>query len=104
MSDIVPAVIAQFYLVTVIIVLLNLTINFKTKISSHMLALGGFVGYAFVFHSLMNVAGFVPILVFVLVSAITAAARLKLNAHTPTQIYIGFFVGLLTGLAAYLLF
>jgi hypothetical protein len=99
MSEIVPQVISTFYLITFLVVLSNVIINFKTKISSHMLALGGFIGYTFVFHFAMNIESLVPVLVFILIAVITASSRLKLNAHTPAQIYLGFFVGLSVGLS-----
>lgn len=38
------------------------------------------------------------------VAALVAVARLKLRAHTHTEVYLGFFLGLICNIAVYLLF
>lgn len=76
-------------------ILITLLINLKWKISAHMVGVGGITGAILAisyrlqsdiqlsFFSILLIAGFV------------GYARLKLNAHTPAQVYTGFLVGFL---------
>ena len=82
------------------LVLITLIINYITKISLHMTAWGGlfgtFLGFAISFHyNLMLI-----LFLIILLVGIIATARLKLDAHTPFQIYSGFLLG--TGVMLFL--
>ncbi|MCB9263358.1 MAG: hypothetical protein H6607_13380 [Flavobacteriales bacterium] len=44
------------------------------------------------------------VLAILFVSAIVITSRLVLNAHTHSEVYLGFFVGLISNIAVYLLF
>lgn len=70
-------------------------INLKWKVSIHMMGIGGLMGllfgYALLFHVNMQ---FTFILISVL-AGILGWARLKRNAHTPSQVYVGFVGGFL---------
>lgn len=60
-----------------------------------MIGMGGFVG------ALIGVTQIIPVdlalwvMIGVFLSGLTGFARLKLNAHTPLQVYAGFLGGLL---------
>ncbi len=65
------------------------------KISAHSIGMGGALGFMIVMHTwhpeqrtLYLVSG------TILISGAVLSARLALDAHTPTQVYIGFFLGL----------
>ena len=62
------------------------------KISLHMLGIGGVVGVLlslnFLFGNLSNL-----LIIFVLASGVLGYARLKEKAHSKTQIYTGFIIG-----------
>lgn len=85
-------------------ILLTLLINYKWKISAHMIGIGGLCGAllaiiykhnvesVWIFYSSVFVAGFV------------GSARLKLEAHSPAQVYSGFFLGFSIELLLLLLF
>ena len=76
-------------------IVLTLIINIKWKISAHMIGVGGVGGallgimyrlrvdMEFVFFMIILAAGFI------------GYARLRLNAHTPAQVYAGFLLGFL---------
>jgi hypothetical protein len=74
-------------------VLISLLINYFYKISLHMMALGALlatlVGFSFLIHQDIRLYLFLVILI----AGITGTARLKLNAHTPSQVYTGFLLG-----------
>jgi hypothetical protein len=72
-----------------------LTINFIMKISLHMIAVGGAAG-VFIGLSLLLIQPVqMLIIVTIFLGGIIGFARLKLNAHNPAQVYIGWIVGLL---------
>lgn len=74
-------------------ILLTFIINFKWKISAHTIGIGGIAGAALgiIYRVQMDMTlAFISIL---LLSGIVAYARLKLNAHTPAQVYSGFLLG-----------
>lgn len=77
-------------------VLLGFIINFRWKISIHMIGIGGLVGlmysFAYFFHAeVLNV-----LVVLALLAGILGTARLISKSHVPSQIYVGFIGGFLT--------
>lgn len=70
-----------------------LLVNFKWKISIHMVGIGGTMGllfgYAYYFHADMRNT----LMILSILAGILAWARLIRNAHVPAQIYIGFLGG-----------
>lgn len=82
-----------FMLGATLLVLISLLINYFFKISLHMMALGGLLatltGFSFLIHQDIRVYLFL----IILITGITGTARLKLDAHTPSQIYSGFLLG-----------
>lgn len=75
------------------------------KISSHMVGLGGVVGFLLaVIHQTGNSALLGPLLGSILVAGAVASARLLLNSHTVIQVVVGFFFGLAVSWAAVLFF
>lgn len=90
--DISPAFIL-FTLGAFLSVLASLMISFFWKISVHMIGMGGLVG-AFIGLSLRFMVD-MPLLIVILIllSGITGFARLKLAAHSPSQVLAGFIVG-----------
>lgn len=71
------------------------------KISSHMVGVGGLVGFMLaVINETKNSALFGPLVAAILVAGAVASARLLLNAHTMIQVVAGFFFGLTISWAA----
>jgi membrane-associated phospholipid phosphatase len=74
-------------------ILLTVLINYKWKISAHTIGIGGVAGALLgSMYRLQLDMSFILMLV-ILFSGIVGYARLKLNAHTPSQIYTGFTLG-----------
>jgi membrane-associated phospholipid phosphatase len=71
-------------------------INLFWKISSHMASVGALAGMIVGLSYFLGTNYFMLIALCILASGITAFARLKLEAHTPSQIYTGFALGFLT--------
>ncbi len=96
-------VIAHLQLAAIISILLVSLISLKWKISLHMAGIGGFIGMLIGFTFLFSSSLKFVFVIGILVSGLVAYARLKLNLHTPSQVYAGFVLGLLTVVSCLLL-
>ena len=74
-------------------VLLTILINFKWKISAHTIGIGGIAGAALGIEYRLQLDFHSVLMYVILISGIVGCARLKLNAHTPSQVYSGFILG-----------
>lgn len=74
-------------------ILLTVIINYKWKISAHTIGIGGVAGALLgsIYRLQLDMSFF--LMLVILFSGIVGYARLKLNAHTPSQIYTGFALG-----------
>jgi len=92
-----------FLLGITVITLFTLVINFYTKISLHMIAMGGLAGAIL---GLLLLYPFDLRWVFyliILLTGITGYARLTVSNHTLRQVYNGFMLGFVTMLALFIL-
>ena len=91
-----------FMLGATLLVIISLLINTITKISIHMVALGGmfgtFAGFAIAFHVELTFI----LYAILLVAGLTGFARLKLEAHSQAQVYSGFALGAIFMLGLFL--
>jgi membrane-associated phospholipid phosphatase len=77
-------------------VLATAVISLFWKISAHAISLGASLMIFILMNTIMpNEYIFYVIIGTLIISGITLASRLNLNAHTPKQIYIGFLVGMI---------
>jgi hypothetical protein len=83
-----------FILGSIICIILNTIIITKWKISSHLIAAGGLVGLALGLIFRLNADMPVLLITSILIAGLLGFARLRLLAHTPAQVYTGFFLGL----------
>lgn len=74
-------------------ILLTFLINFRWKISAHTVGIGGIAGATLGIIYRMQMDMSLALIAIILLSGIVAYARLKLNAHTPAQVYTGFVLG-----------
>ncbi len=85
----------KLFLGSFISVVVAFVISLFWKISMHMIGMGGFVG------ALIGISQSIPVdlafwvIIIVFLSGLTGFARLRLNAHTPLQVYAGFLGGML---------
>ncbi|SED19555.1 hypothetical protein SAMN04489761_4581 [Tenacibaculum sp. MAR_2009_124] len=75
----------------------------KLKSSLHLLSMGGALGYFIIFQQIHQVNIMPVIITFVILSGILGTSRLFLKAHTPKEVYTGFFIGFLSQFAVYYL-
>ena len=77
---------------------------FKTKTSLHMLGIGGIIGFVIIMSYEYQLNFNLLIACLFILSGLIALSRLKLKAHIPKEIYIGFIVGILTQWIGYQLY
>ncbi len=91
----VPAIIGNVILFAYLAVFAAVVITYFWKISIHMIGLGGVMGaiFAVSFNYGIDLSGWLTVLL--IISSITASARLYLGSHNPAQVYAGFLLGFL---------
>lgn len=83
-----PNIFSKLFLALSVLLLLLAIITIFWKISLHMAAIGGLFTVTLLFATSVSL---VPLLI--LLSGILGTARLVLQAHSPAQVYGGFFLG-----------
>ncbi len=70
---------------SLILILLNLLINIKWKISAHLIGIGGLLAFVFAFSIVFYTRLIDVIILLSVLSGVVAVARLNLQAHNPAQ-------------------
>jgi membrane-associated phospholipid phosphatase len=85
-------------------ILLSLIINFRWKISAHMIGIGGTAGamLGIIYRSHFDFQ--IALIIVLLLSGLVGYARLKLMAHSPAQVYVGFALGFILELGLMLFY
>lgn len=89
----VPPIILKFMIGTTISIILAFIINFKWKISAHMIAMGGLLGALIIVSLILQVYVLPTVALVILITGLLGSSRLILNVHTPAQIILGFVLG-----------
>lgn len=85
-------------------ILFTMLVNLKWKISAHMVGVGGITGAMLaVFYRLQSDIQ-LAFFIILIIAGLIGYARLKLNAHTPAQVYTGFLLGFLIQLSLILFY
>ena len=93
----------RFLLGITVLSLFSLLINFSTKISLHMIAMGGITGALLGFMLNFPVDTAVSVYLFFLLSGLVGYARLTISNHTLRQVYNGFMLGFVVMLALFVI-
>ncbi len=75
--------------------------NLKIKTSLHTLGIGGILGFVLIMSYEYKLNFNLVIALLFILSGIIAFSRLKLNAHKPKEVYIGFLIAMITQLISY---
>jgi membrane-associated phospholipid phosphatase len=89
----VPWLIPSLMLALIASLVAALSLNFILKISLHMLALGGAFGVVLAIQAQHRFGPIAIAAAIGLLAGLVGWARLKLNAHSPREVYAGFLVG-----------
>lgn len=82
-----------FYGTTLAMIIVYFIFFLKIKTSLHLLSMGSAVGFFLISQHMYNTSILPIIGVLILLSGFLATSRLHLKAHTPKEVYLGFFVG-----------
>jgi len=95
----------QVTLISISVIVLTVTvITFFWKISIHAAGAGGLAGFLMALSYLFPEQRiYLPFAGALLISGIILSSRLKLNAHSPMEVYAGFMVGLLISFTSLLI-
>jgi hypothetical protein len=88
-----PKVFYLMLLGAITAVVIVVLVNLKWKISIHMVGIGGITGMLFGLSGLLILDLRIPIIISFLVAGFLGTARLRMGAHLPPQIYVGYLVG-----------
>lgn len=83
-------------------VILVFLANIFIKVSMHTAAAGGAMGIVIVLMMIGNYDLMIPLLITLLIGGIIGTARMVLQAHKPGEIWLGYLLGVLVQLGAYL--
>lgn len=85
-----------FYATSVGLLIIYALFFFKIKASMHLLSLGISIGFFIVLSNNYAQSYLLIIMIIILLSGLLATSRLHLKAHNNQEIYVGFFIGILT--------
>jgi len=100
----IPSMFYSFLLGGLISLLITFFITLWFKISIHMVGLGGLVALIIFISFYLKVNLTFYLIMVILITGITATARLHLKAHTPVEVYSGFVMGFAVVLATMMLY
>lgn len=83
-------------------VILVFMANIFIKVSMHTAAAGGAIGIVIVSMMIGNYNLLIPLLFTMLIAGIIGTARMVLQAHKPGEVWLGYLIGILVQLGAYL--
>lgn len=78
-----------------------ISLHFNKKVSLHTSAIGGLIGFLLYFSYYFEINMILLLVGFFILSGIIATARLKLKAHTMTEVIIGYIFGITTQLTVF---
>nr|WP_262904410.1 hypothetical protein [Polaribacter porphyrae] len=90
-----------FFATSLALLIVYILFYFKIKSSIHLLSLGVAAGFFLILSSIYTKSFLIIIIIFFLLSGILASSRLNLKAHKVNEIYIGFFIGILSPFCIY---
>lgn len=85
--------ISMVFLLAALLVFIALVISLFWKISIHTLSIGA-MSITILYLSAIHILPLWPVYLVFMISGLVGFARLMLKAHSPNQIYIGYFLGM----------
>lgn len=91
----IPFFIFNFIIGATLSIIVAFIVNIKWKISAHMIGIGGLFGALLCVSILLEIYITPYLILSLLLAGLIGSSRLILKAHTPSQIYTGFGVGII---------
>lgn len=99
----VSSVYQKFLFASCMSILFLLATSYFYKISAHMVGWGGIVGLVLTLSLRFDADLMLYLVIAILLSGLAGFARLRMDAHTPLQVYLGFSIGFLTMVTVFLI-
>ncbi len=99
-----PSVFKSLIISGAICILLTLLINLKWKISAHMTGMGGLTGATIALSLILKQNFIFWLHLIIALAGVLGFSRIKLDAHTPAQVYVGYIMGLIVTFVLVILF
>lgn len=99
----IPAIYSFYLLIATVLSIVLLLINLRWKICIHTTAMGGMTALFIGLYYQLGLNLLPIILLLILCSGFLGFARLKLNSHKPSEVYVGWLVGVIVFIAMTLL-
>lgn len=99
----IPSLIYFLFLGASLTIMITMSINFRYKISAHMVGIGGVVGALIGISIRLFIDYRLLIMLLLFIAGLVGSSRIVLKAHSPAQIYSGFIVGVVSELGLFLL-
>jgi len=90
-----------FYATSAALTLLYICSAFRLKTSLHLLSVGISTSFFIVLSIIYSNNFALVVIIHIILAGLVANARLYLKAHTPTEVYSGFFLGFVAPLGVY---
>lgn len=84
-----------FYGTALSLIIIYVLFSAKIKASIHLLSMGSALGFFLILTDKYDISMLPIIMIIVLLSGLLGSSRLHLNAHTTTEVYAGFFIGII---------
>jgi len=102
MNSDIPVLIKALMFGATLLVVSVLLVNLFWKISAHMVGIGGLCGMMIAVSFRLQINLHFVLIALFLIAGFVAFSRLKLSAHNPAQVYIGFLLGVSVQLILFL--
>lgn len=96
----IPPLIFKFIIGATLSIITAFIVNIKWKISAHMIGIGGLFGVLLCVSLLIGIYITPYLIIALLIAGLVGSSRLILKAHSPSQIYVGFAVGVICQVVA----
>ena len=83
-----------FYGTSLSLICIYILFSAKLKSSLHLVSMGNMLGFFLIMTNINSLSMLPIIILLILLSGILASSRLYLKAHTPVELLIGFFLGI----------
>ncbi|MGQ1889643.1 PAP2 family protein [Thermophagus sp. OGC60D27] len=91
----ISTLVESFQLASLFAIMVAAAISYYWKISLHALAAGGITGLVIAIMFGQSLDLFYLLSLIIIISGIISTARLYLNAHSPSQVYVGYLTGII---------
>lgn len=85
-----------FYGTSLSLAVIYLLFSIQLKSSLHLVSMGNMIGFFLILANIYSLPLLHLLIVLVLLSGILASSRLHLKAHTPKEVLVGFFLGIIS--------